>query len=139
MSISGRMPVAVLITASILFCASSIDSTSFWWGYLADRHSALSCQSASNHPELVWNYTQQNRFLKLMKTNGYMLYSNGKWYNLDEHGGQLAKEVIKRSARQQSFFVVVRGKLTAETILVDTLTEVMDGPPPPGFKKDIVE
>jgi hypothetical protein len=118
---------AFTILFLLLFCNKALSADSLT-GYLVDCDSVKSYRSAKNASELVANYNRQNALSESSKATGYVLYSDGKWFALDKHGSELAGDVIRHSIKKKGFYVLVSGKLTDETIAVDSLTELMDVP-----------
>lgn len=59
---------------------------------------------------------------------GYAIYSDGKWFNLDRNGNELAKRLFKASKRDKHFYVQVDGSLTGQAIVTQKITEIPEAP-----------
>src|SRR5208283_5374656 len=86
----------ILLTAALLIAGSGLPATCAqqqqWNGYLIDHKCAEVYKVSSAAEQLVKEHSRYCDLQDSCNKKGFEIYSDGKWYQLDAQGNQLAKD-----------------------------------------------
>lgn len=94
-------------------------------GYLIDTLCADSHKDDSKDRAVMFleTHTRSCALMPACKSSGFSLYSEGKWYKLDDHGAELAAKFIKDAKNDRNFYVQVEGTLANNIVKTDKISK----------------
>src|SRR5262249_35903089 len=120
---SGSLMLAMNFAAP----AISADQTVHMGGFLVDETCASSEKFKPNSQAYVREHTRECSLEPACSKFGYELYSNGRWYRLDNKGIKLARQILTAIKVEAENYVTVDGTLKADKI---TVIQMKKTPPP---------
>jgi hypothetical protein len=116
---SNFRKLALLISSVVqltVVCYASEESGR-WQGYLIDRECARSIKSSKENPRLALQKHPKACAIKAKcREQGYCLFIDGHWADLNAIGNALAAKLLKGSKRKYGCFVEVAGVLKIEPV-----------------------
>lgn len=94
-----------------------------WQGYLIDRQCAESIREDSNAKAFVLLHTKDCALMPNCKAKGYALFMDGKWYELDKRGTELAVKILTASKKERGFYVRITGAVQGKLLQVESIKE----------------
>ncbi|MBI4533498.1 MAG: hypothetical protein HY711_06080 [Candidatus Melainabacteria bacterium] len=94
-----------------------------WYGYLIDRQCAESVEKDTKPKAFVLHHTKDCALMSNCQAKGYALFVDGKWYDLDKRGNELAIQVLQGSRKEHGFYVQVTAVLQGKMLKVNSLQE----------------
>ena len=93
-------------------------------GYLIDTLCANSHKEDSKARVLRFleTHTRSCALMPDCKSSGFSLYTDGKWYKLDDKGAALAEQFIKDAKEDRNFYVEVDGTLANGIVKTTKIT-----------------
>jgi hypothetical protein len=116
-----------LFLVVLIYFASSIDviaKVQIWRGYIIDKKCADSVKDDSNPKSFVEQHTAD--CLLMCKGKGYSLYSQGKWFDLDQKGNQLVLKLLRQSKKARSFYVEITAEVKDKILAVQDVKELTE-------------
>lgn len=97
-----------------------------WRGYIVDRQCADSVREDSDPRSFIQHHTKDCALMPNCRAKGYSLYADGKWFDFDKRGNQLAIQLLQRSKRKSGFYVDVTGSAQGKVLRVENIKEIAE-------------
>lgn len=94
-----------------------------WQGYLLDRQCADSIREDSDPKTFILHHTKNCALMPNCRAKGYALFVDGKWYEFDKRGNELAVKLLKASKKERGFYVCVAGTAQGKVLKVQSMKE----------------
>ena len=95
-------------------------------GYIVDHQCAGSVQEDPDPTAFLEHHTKDCALMPSCKAEGYSLYANGKWFELDKRGSNLVIDALKASKRNNGFYAEVTGSMQGKVLKVQNVTEIQE-------------
>lgn len=106
-----------------------------WQGYLIDRQCAESVRDDSDPKAYVLHHTKDCALMPNCRAKGYALFVDGKWYDLDKRGNELAVKILTASKKKRGFYVRVTAAVQGKLMKVESMKETEEPKPNTGAEK----
>lgn len=95
-----------------------------WRGYIVDRQCSESVREDTNPVPFLRRHSKDCSLMPSCARDGYSLYTDGKWIDLDKKASRTVIQAIKSSKRRSGFYAEVIGRVKGNVIQVDKIAEV---------------
>ena len=92
-------------------------------GNIVDKACSGRGAKAANPQEAAGGHSKKCALSDNCKASGYGVYSDGKFYEFDAKGAELAAEALTKSGKEKGAVFKVTGKVSGDKIAVDSITE----------------
>ena len=113
--------LAMLLSLSSLALAQGEKKTLS--GNIVDKACSARVGKAANPQEAAAGHTKKCALSDNCKASGYGVYSDGKFYEFDAKGAELAAAALTKSAKDKGAVFKVTGKVSGDKIAVESITE----------------
>jgi hypothetical protein len=114
---------AALIALLSLAALISAQDKATLTGYVIDK----ACEgNAAKKPDVMAAVAGHSKKCALMDNcvaSGYGVYSDGKYYEFDAKGNELAKALIEKSSKEKGIKVSVEGTVDGSKVMVSKISE----------------
>jgi hypothetical protein len=111
---------AILSLSSLTFAQGMKKTLS---GNIVDKACSGRVGKAANPQEAAAGHTKKCALSDNCKASGYGVYSDGKFYEFDAKGAELAAAALTKSAKDKGAIFKVTGKVSGDKIEVESITE----------------
>ncbi|HEY9868424.1 MAG TPA: hypothetical protein V6D08_04610, partial [Candidatus Obscuribacterales bacterium] len=88
-----------------------------WYGYVIDRQCAESFREDTDPRAFVLHHTKACALMPNCRAKGYALFVDGKWYDFDKRGNELAVKLLQTSKRKKGFYVQVTAEARGRVLI----------------------
>jgi hypothetical protein len=113
--------LAMLLSLSSLALAQGEKKTLS--GNIVDKACSARVGKAANPQEAAAGHAKKCALSDNCKASGYGVYSDGKFYEFDAKGAELAAAALTKSAKDKGAVFKVTGKVSGDKIAVESITE----------------
>jgi hypothetical protein len=92
-------------------------------GHIVDKACSARVSKSEDPQQAASKHTRKCALMENCKASCYGLYADGKYYEFDEKGCELAKGALEKSTKESGAVFVVVGKVDGSTITVTSLSE----------------
>lgn len=92
-------------------------------GNIVDKACSGKVGKAANPQEAAAGHTKKCALSENCKASGYGVYSDGKFYEFDAKGAELAAEALTKTSKDKGAIFKVTGKVSGDKITVESITE----------------
>ncbi|HEY9787857.1 MAG TPA: hypothetical protein V6D17_20890 [Candidatus Obscuribacterales bacterium] len=121
----------MLIMAALLALTDALaaENQKEWKGYLIDRQCADSIRQDNNPKTFVMHHTKDCALMPNCRARGYALFADGKLYELDRKGNELAIQLLSSTKKERGFYVRVKAVSRGSLLKVKSMTESEESKP----------
>ena len=113
--------LAVVLSLSSLTYAQGEKKTLS--GNIVDKACSARVGKAANPQEAAGGHAKKCALSDNCKASGYGVYADGKFYESDSKGAELAAAALTKSAKDKGAVFKVTGKVSGDKIEVESITE----------------
>ena len=95
-----------------------------WHGYVVDAMCAKGMMKKEDPMSKAATHTKECALNEDCAASGFGVFSGGKYYEFDESGDKMAKEMIEKSATEKGLMADVTGKMEGDKIMVASIAEM---------------
>lgn len=95
-----------------------------WRGYIVDRQCAESVREDIDPVSFLRHHSKDCSLMPSCRRDGYSLYADGKWLDLDRKANGTVIQALKASKRKNGFYAEVIGKMQGKVVRVEKIAEV---------------
>lgn len=95
-----------------------------WHGYVVDAMCAKNMMKKDNAMEKAAKHTKECALNEDCAASGFGVFSGGKYYEFDDSGDKMAKEMIEKSSTEKGLMADVTGKMEGDKITVASIAEM---------------
>ena len=117
------LQMVAMLVVWLLGLNSWAGDQSNWQGYLIDRQCAESVREDSDPLTFVLHHKKDCALMPNCQAKGYSLFADGKWYDLDKRGNELAVKLLKASKKMRAFYVRIYGMKQGNVLKVQSMKE----------------
>lgn len=121
--IAGSLLVGLLLILSATGDGLAQGESKKLSGHLVDKACSARVSKSENPQQAASKHTRKCALMENCKASCYGLYADGKFYELDEKGCELAKVALEKSAKESGAVFEVVGKVDGSKIAVTSLSE----------------
>lgn len=110
----------ILSLSSLAFAQGAKQTLS---GNIVDKACSGRVGKAANPQEAAAGHTKKCALSENCKASGYGVYSDGKFYEFDAKGAELAAEALTKTSKDKGAVFKVTGKVSGDKIAVESITE----------------
>lgn len=136
----NRLMLMVLFAVAIWILSCGSDALaadkSQWQGYLLDRQCAEHVRDDSDPKTFILHHTKDCALMPNCRAKGYSLFVDGKWYEFDKRGNELAVKLLKDSKKKRGFYVCVTGVAQGKLLKVQSMKEWQESKPNNNAEKE---
>ncbi|NBO63328.1 MAG: hypothetical protein EBU88_00490 [Acidobacteria bacterium] len=92
-------------------------------GNIVDKACSGRVGKATNPQEAAAGHTKKCALSDNCKASGFGVYADGKFYEFDAKGAELAAEALTKSGKDKGAVFKVIGKVSGDKIAVESITE----------------
>jgi len=92
-------------------------------GHIVDKACSARVSKSDDPQQAASKHTRKCALMENCKASCYGLYADGKYYEFDEKGCDLAKGALEKSTKESGAVFVVVGKVDGSKITVTSLSE----------------
>ena len=121
------LALSTLLLASFWLTAGATeaaDKTVHVTGYLMDEMCAGSSTARSGGLAYAKEHTKECSLAPSCNAQGFEVFSNGRWYQLDKNGSAQALKLLKTSKVEKGNYVEVDGTMTNGKLVVSQIKEI---------------
>jgi len=116
-------PLAALIVIfGLAALISAQEKKATLTGYLVDKMCAAGQAKKADPMAAASNHSRS--CAEKCADSGYGVFADGKYYEFDEKGNDLAKDLLKNSKKEKGIKVSVEGNVHESHLMVDKISEV---------------
>ncbi|NDD65316.1 MAG: hypothetical protein EBZ36_15270 [Acidobacteria bacterium] len=92
-------------------------------GNIVDKACSGRVAKAANPQEAAGGHSKKCALSDNCKASGFGVYSDGKFYEFDAKGAELAADALTKSGKEKGAVFKVTGKVSGDKIAVESITE----------------
>jgi hypothetical protein len=115
---------ALIVLLGLAALISAQDQKTTWTGYLVDKACSAGMAKKDDPMAAAANHSRGCALMERCAASGYGVFADGKYYEFDQKGSELAKGVLQKSQKQKAVKVSVEGKLHDAMLMVEKISEV---------------
>jgi hypothetical protein len=123
----NRLFFALLLAVQVLAGSTALAAeqvASKWRGYIVDRQCADSVREDTDPIPFLRRHSKDCSLMPSCKRDGYSLYADGKWLDVDKDANAIVMHAIKSSKRKNGFYAEVLGEQQGKGVKVKKITEI---------------
>jgi hypothetical protein len=117
-------PVVALIALLGLVTLISAQEKTTLTGYVVDKACSAGRAKAADPMAAAAGHTRGCALMERCVASGYGIFADGKYYEFDQKGNELAKAMFEKSTKDKGIKATVTGTLKDSHLTVEKLAEV---------------
>jgi hypothetical protein len=115
---------ALIVLLSLAALISGQDKKTTLTGYIVDKACSAGRAKAADPMASAANHTRDCALMENCAASGYGIFADGKYYEFDQKGTELAKTMLEASKKQKGLKATVTGTLKDSKLAVEKISEV---------------
>ena len=116
--------VALVVALGLVALISAQEKKTTLTGYVTDKACSAGQAKKDDPMAAAANHPVKCALMEKCAASGYGVFADGKFYEFDQKGNELAKTLLQNTQKPKGIKVSVEGKLHESHLMVDKISEV---------------